>query len=112
MDISDGLVGDLTHICRESEAGAQISVDLVPISPAVTTCFGEQALELALNGGEDYELLFTASPQVMNKVKNTIQCPVTVIGEITTAKIGKVILIDSQGKPFRIKKTGWDHFIK
>jgi thiamine-monophosphate kinase len=110
MDISDGLVGDLTHICQESEVGAQISVDLVPISPAVITCFSEQALEMALNGGEDYELLFTASPQVMNKVKNTIQCPVTVIGEITAEKIGKVILIDSQDKPFRIKKTGWDHF--
>jgi thiamine monophosphate kinase len=48
----------------------------------------------------------------MNKVKNTIHCPVTVIGEITTEKIGQVTLIDSQGKPLRIKKTGWDHFIK
>jgi thiamine-monophosphate kinase len=110
MDISDGLVGDLTHICQESEVGAQINADLVPISPAVITYFGEQALELALNGGEDYELLFTASPQVMNKVKNTIHCPVTVIGEITTEKIGQVTLIDSQGKPLRIKKPGWDHF--
>ena len=101
MDISDGLVGDLTHICQESKVGAQINIDLVPVSPPVKECFGERALELALNGGEDYELLFTASPQVMNKVKKTIQCPVTVIGEITTNKTGKVTLIDSQGKPFR-----------
>ena len=63
MDISDGLVGDLTHICQESKVGAQINIDLVPISPAVITCFGEQALEMALTGGEDYELLFTASPR-------------------------------------------------
>ncbi len=110
MDISDGLVGDLTHICQESKVDARINVDLVPVSPAVRACFGERALELALTGGEDYELLFTASPLVMNKVKKTIQCPVTVVGEITAGKAGKVNLIDSQGKPFSIKKTGWDHF--
>jgi thiamine-monophosphate kinase len=110
MDISDGLVGDLTHICQESKVGAQINVDLVPISPAVEVCFGERALELALTGGEDYELLFTASPRVINRVKKAIQCPITVVGEITAEKIGKVTLIDSQGKLFNLKKTGWDHF--
>ncbi len=110
MDISDGLVGDLTHICQESKVGAQINVDLVPILPAVKTCFGERALELALTGGEDYELLFTASPQAINGVKKAIQCPITVIGEITAEKVGKVTLIDSQGKLFSLKKTGWDHF--
>ena len=112
MDISDGLVGDLAHICQESKIGAQINVDMVPVSPAVLAGFGERALELALNGGEDYELLFTASPRVINNVKKAIQCPVTVIGEITAEKAGKVTLIDSQGKSFSIKKTGWDHFTK
>ena len=111
MDISDGLVGDLTHICHESKVGARINIDLIPVSPAVKDCFGTRALELALTGGEDYELLFTASPFVMNKVKKAMQCPVTVIGEITEGKAGKVNLIDSQGKPFSIKKTGWDHFL-
>jgi thiamine-monophosphate kinase len=110
MDISDGLIGDLAHICQESKVGAQINVDLVPISPAVITCFGERALELALTGGEDYELLFTASPQVMNRVKKTIKCPITVIGEIMADKAGKVTLINSQGKVIKFKKTGWDHF--
>jgi len=46
----------------------------------------------------------------MNKVKKTMQCPVTVIGEITEEKAGKVKLVDSKGKLFSIKKTGWDHF--
>ncbi|MDD5288669.1 MAG: thiamine-phosphate kinase [Dehalococcoidales bacterium] len=110
MDISDGLVGDLTHICQESKVGAQINIDLVPVAAAVKECFGKQALELALTGGEDYELLFTASPRVMNKVKKTIPCPVTVIGEITAEKVGRVTLVDSQGKQFNLKKTGWDHF--
>jgi thiamine-monophosphate kinase len=112
MDISDGLVGDLQHICQESKVGAQINVDLVPVAPAVRTCFGERALALALTGGEDYELLFTAGPQVMNRVKKALPCPVTVIGEITAEKAGKVKLVDSHGKPFRLKKTGWDHFNK
>jgi thiamine-monophosphate kinase len=112
MDISDGLVGDLRHICQESKVGAQINIDLVPVSPPVKECFGERGLELALNGGEDYELLFTDNPQVMNKVQKAMQCPITVIGEITSEHVGKVTLIDSQGKPFRINKTGWDHFSK
>jgi thiamine-monophosphate kinase len=110
MDISDGLVGDLTHICWESKVGARLNVDLVPISPVVKTCFGNRALELALTGGEDYELLFTAKQRVIDRVKKAIPCPVTVIGEITTEKVGKIKLVDNQGKPFNLKKTGWDHF--
>jgi len=112
MDVSDGLIGDLAHICTESRVSAQVNVDLVPISPAVQACFGEQAMELALTGGEDYELLFTAGPPVMNKVKKAIPCPITIIGEITAEKPGKVKLVDSRGKAFNLKKTGWDHFIK
>jgi thiamine-monophosphate kinase len=112
MDISDGLIGDLAHICVESRVSAQVNVDLVPVSPSVQACFGEQALGMALTGGEDYELLFTAGPPVMNKVKKVIPCPITVIGEITADKIGKVKLVDSQGKAFNLKKTGWDHFSK
>ncbi len=112
MDVSDGLVGDLTHICAESKVGARINVDLVPVSPAATACFGEMALEMALTGGEDYELLFTAGPQIMNKVIKAMPCPVTVVGEITAENTGKVKPVDNSGKPFRIKKTGWDHFNK
>ena len=110
MDISDGLIGDLTHICQESKVGAQINIDLVPVTSAVKKCFGQQALEMALTGGEDYELLFTASPQVMNRVIKAIQRPVTVIGEIMGAKAGKVTLIDSAGKIINTEKAGWDHF--
>ena len=112
MDISDGLVGDLAHICAESKVGARINVDVVPVAPAATACFGEKALELALTGGEDYELLFTANPMVMSKVLKAMPCPVTVVGEITAENTGKVKLVDNSGKPYRIKKTGWDHFNK
>jgi thiamine-monophosphate kinase len=110
MDISDGLIGDLTHICQESKVGAQINIDLVPVLPAVKECFGDKALELAMTGGEDYELLFMANTAVMNRVKKAIKCPVTVVGEITAEKAGKVSLIDGKGRLINNKKTGWDHF--
>ncbi|MBN1643298.1 MAG: thiamine-phosphate kinase [Dehalococcoidales bacterium] len=112
MDISDGLIGDLSHICEESRVGARIDTNLVPTSPVVKRCFGKQSLELALTGGEDYELLFTADKKVMDKVKKEIKCPVTVIGEITTAKSNEIKLIDNRGKQVEIKNTGWDHFSK
>ena len=110
MDISDGLIGDLTHICQKSHVGALIDTNLVPISLPVKTCFGKRALEMVLTGGEDYELLFTTDKRVMSKIKKAIQCPVTVIGEITADKSNEVKLIDSHGKQVKIKKTGWDHF--
>ena len=112
MDLSDGLIGDLAHICQESKVSARINVNLVPVAPAVKECFGQRALVMALTGGEDYELLFTASLQVMNRVIKAIQRPVTVIGEIMEEKTGKVTLIDITGKIVNTKKTGWDHFTK
>jgi thiamine-monophosphate kinase len=112
MDISDGLVGDLTHICEMSRLGARLNIDLVPVSPVAKARFGDKALELALNGGEDYELLFTASARVIQRVKKALDCPVTVVGEITAKNPGKVILINKSGIPIDLKKKGWDAFKK
>jgi len=108
IDISDGLVADLSQICKASQVGARIEVERVPIEPAVKTAFGEKALELALSGGEDYELLFTASAEIVDKVKKSASVPVTAIGEITAGK--GVTLVDKQGNPFELKKAGWEHF--
>ncbi len=110
IDISDGLVSDLGHICESSQVGARIEIDRIPIKPAVKANFGDGALELALSGGEDYELLFTASVEVIEKVRAVVSCPVTVIGEVTTDKIGKVTLVDREGNPVKLTKTGWEHF--
>ena len=82
----------------------------MPIEPEVRANFGDKSLELALAGGEDYELLFTASPEVVAQVKKAAPCPITVIGEIVAGKRGEVTLVDSKGNPFHLGKTGWEHF--
>jgi len=110
IDISDGLVADLTHVCKASGVSARIEVDRVPISPPVRANFPDKALELALAGGEDYELLFTGTPQKIDKVRKAASCPVTLIGEITAGKAGEITLVDSQGNPVDLPGTGWDHF--
>jgi len=110
IDISDGLVSDLKHICQASQVSARIEVDRVPVQPAIKANFGERWLELALSGGEDYELLFTASDEVIDKVKRAVSCPITVIGEITTGNVGEIILVDEKGNQLNLDKGGWEHF--
>jgi len=110
IDISDGLVSDLSHICKASQVSAQIEVDHVPVQPEVKANFGDRALELALSGGEDYELLFATNTNVIDRVKAIAPCPITVIGEITSDKAHEVTLVDGKGNPVRLHKKGWEHF--
>jgi len=110
IDISDGLISDLKQICKASHVGARIEIDCVPIHRLVRANFGDKSLELALSGGEDYELLFTGSAEVIDRVKMAASCPVTVIGEIIADKAGEITLVDSKGNPFDLPKAGWEHF--
>ena len=111
IDISDGLLADLGHICDASNVSALIKAGDVPVNSALKNSFKDDYLSLALNGGEDYELLFTASPHVTNKVKSALNCPVTVIGEIIEHGSIPVKLTDSNGKEISVPGTGWNHFI-
>jgi thiamine-monophosphate kinase len=117
IDISDGLMADLGHLCKASKVGATIAVDQVPIHPLMRAAFPEDSLDFALTGGEDYELLFTADRQTMNGAKAQIEalaigddCPVTIVGEITEG-VG-VSLLTKDGRPFHVARGGWDHFKK
>jgi thiamine-monophosphate kinase len=110
IDTSDGLLADLRHICEASGAGARVIADLVPINDIVKTSFKEKALELALGGGEDYELLFTGDARKIAALSQDTKCPVTVIGEIIKVEPGKIELLDAQGKPVKTGRTGWKHF--
>jgi len=110
IDISDGLIADLTHICKASKVSARINKDSVPIHPILQSNFKSDCQQLALSGGEDYELLFTTSSQVINQIKQAISCPMTVIGEITKGTPGQVTLIDAAGKSIPWQQGGWEHF--
>jgi thiamine-monophosphate kinase len=105
LDLSDGLSTDLAHLCAESGVAAEVDASLLPIHPAAT-------LAQALHGGEDYELLFTASPTA--RLPRAIAgVPVTRIGHILKPRAGQpaVTLLTQQG-PQPLEPHGWEHFRK
>jgi len=110
IDISDGLIADLGHICQVSKVGAQVETELVPVHPVARANFGEKALEMALSGGEDYELLFCAAPQVIDNTKKLTDTQITVIGRITDEHRGDVELLNADGHRIELDEKGWDHF--
>ena len=86
IDISDGLLADLGHICKASKVSADLWVDKLPLMPELLLTFGrDKALQLALAGGDDYQLCFTAPESKCRKIASLcedMECPVTVIGRI------------------------------
>ena len=111
IDISDGLMADLGHVCKASKVGARIRIDQLPVHPLVRANFPEDALGFAVAGGEDYELLFAAGGEVIERVQRMADCPVTVIGEMVKGEPGEMTLIDKEGQPFQWDdKKGWEHF--
>jgi thiamine-monophosphate kinase len=112
IDLSDGLASDLLHICKQSKKGATIYEDKIPIdheTVMVAEDFGLPALTMAMNGGEDYELLFTVPLESFDKVK--LLKGVTIIGHIVEEEAG-VNLITSNGSMLAVQAQGWNHFKK
>ena len=109
MDISDGLVGDLTKLCEASGVGAVVRGGDVPVSDALRSRFPDRWLSLALTGGEDYELLFTGREEAVSEVGQAVDVPVTVIGEIVEASRG-VSVLGADGMTIDAERGGWDHF--
>jgi thiamine-monophosphate kinase len=110
IDVSDGLSLDLSHICRESGVGARIDASTLPIDPSIERAgFGDQALAFALNGGEDFELLFTVRPREASKIPDEASGVSCVrIGEVTRHREKLVVLID--GEEQALSPQGFDHF--
>ena len=111
IDISDGLSTDLGHLCEASGCGARIWRERIPVAhiPAARNRLPLDPLQLALHGGDDYELLFTISPRAARRLPRTFgRVPITVIGEITREK--KILLIDSRGRASALRAAGWDPF--
>ena len=110
MDISDGLVDDLSKMCVSSGVGAIIHSYQVPVDSFLKTAFPKSYLEFALNGGEDYEILFTGEEKIVLDVVNRLSPYAAVIGRIVADDSCKVQVLGELGKDLRFDRQGWDHF--
>ena len=109
IDVSDGLVDDLGKMCKASGVGARIHSDLVPVDEFLRRAYPADWMSLALSGGEDYELLFTATPQTMEAVAPLLDVPVSIIGDIVEGP-EDIAVLDESGAPMPVDRAGWDHF--
>lgn len=113
IDLSDGLSSDLAHVCRESGVGARVEAASLPVDSLLVQAGvdADEALRLALDGGEDFELLFTADPRQVSRLPREVGgVPVTRIGEVTNER-GKVRLVHD-GKARLLKPGGFEHFAR
>ena len=112
IDLSDGLSSDLNHLCDESKVGALIDASLLPIDDRVVELCGRRALDplqLALHGGEDFELLFTVKPENLARLPRRVDgVEIKRIGEITHAAEG--VKISEGTRVWDLKPGGWKHF--
>lgn len=114
MDVSDGLVGDLAHICEVSTVGAEIMADKVPLSEAARTLVGnsESAMKTVLTGGDDYEILATVDPADAYKYVRAaarVGVPVFWLGRIVEKPLGPTV-IGKGGKLISFRGLGHTHF--
>jgi len=114
MDVSDGLVGDLTKLCRASGVSAEIDVARVPLSPAARKAVeAEPALiETALTGGDDYEVLLTMSPRRVAAFRKAASAAGVTVTEIGTVVRGMAApsFLDRHGKPLAFARPSFSHF--
>jgi thiamine-monophosphate kinase len=115
IDISDGLASEVHHICRLSNAGALVDQNKIPIHPqtrAAAKHFGDDPLDNALNGGEEFELLFTAPAGVAQQLRNDFfkkfNLPCSEIGVIREKSHG--VILRSRGGESALLQKGFDHF--
>ena len=110
MDVSDGLAGDLSKLCRSSGLSARIHAGQVPVHPLLKQAYPDDYLDLALSGGEDYLLLFTAPPEVMALVMPQLSEGAALVGELMEGEPGRVSVVDVDGSDRPPSGAGWNHF--
>ncbi|MEI6985390.1 MAG: thiamine-phosphate kinase [Rhodospirillaceae bacterium] len=115
IDVSDGLVADLGHICKISRCAACIESAHLPLSEPTRALIAArpELLATVLNGGDDYELVFTAPPdrvQAIADLAARLETTVTEIGRLERGSAGEVRVVDETGKPLTPLGRGWDHF--
>jgi len=111
MDVSDGLVGDLGHICARSKVSAAIDAERVPLSDAARRAIERDAslLELAITGGDDYELLFTAPSSARGALAELAKEVGVPIAEIGRIEAGEGVTVMQGGTPMSLERTSYRH---
>jgi len=115
IDVSDGLLIDTTHLLEESGVGARIWEDRIPLSGLYRKwihAYSKEPYEIALTGGEDYELLFTAPPEIKERISSlarSLKIAITRVGEILPRKQG-LHIIRKDGKDYSPSRLGFQHF--
>lgn len=113
IDISDGLVADLGHICATSGLRARIRAGAIPLSPAVRSALmGDKSrISAIFGGGDDYELLFTAHPSMADKISDAMRAAGVTVTAIGTMEAGQGVQVcDDDGKAMQIEIAGYSHF--
>ena len=113
IDVSDGLVADLGHLCEESGVAARINADAVPLSAAARRAVdgGEAAIADLVTGGDDYELLFCAPPAERGAIEALGRRLELAVSRIGTIEHGQgVTVVDADGRPLALGRTGYQHF--
>lgn len=114
IDVSDGIIADFGHIAGQSSVGGRLRLDNLPLSPSfLRTCGHDRKLpyHLALSGGEDYELCFTAPPENHEKIIACVKkCGVeaTPVGIVTSSP--EVVAVHVDGTPYNLPNKGFNHF--
>jgi thiamine-monophosphate kinase len=113
LDVSDGLVGDLNHLCVVSGVAAVLEAARVPLSPAARAALARDGtlLSLVLGGGDDYELVFAAPPgaeKALAALADSLALPITMIGRIAAGS--GVRVVDGTGRRIELGATGYRHF--
>ena len=111
VDVSDGLLADLGHVCARSGVGAQVELARLPVSRALARFKPEVRWPWQAGGGDDYELCFTASPQRAEQVQQALDF----VG-VAGTRVGRIAAgpgvqaLDAQGAPWQAPRGGYDHF--
>jgi len=112
IDVSDGLMQDLGHVCRASGVGAEVDLARLPVAPACARALGSRAAEFAATAGEDYELLLAVPParaRALERLRPRLGCRLTRIGRVVAGP-SRVRLVDARGRRIAVPSPGYDHF--
>jgi thiamine-monophosphate kinase len=115
IDVSDGLLADLGHICERSYVNAEIDLARIPIDPAVVAEFRSEATDFALSGGEDYELIAVGPEACLEQASTTLselgEPALIIIGTIVSSDDhGTVQIRNADGQPLKLGRAGYEHF--